>query len=70
MSFQAARHGYERLAETRETVGQIWIKALISMKDGPRPGEVGFLRLFALPKTVVINTLRHGADLDLSYDEP
>ncbi len=68
MSLQAARQVYERLAETRETVGQNWIKALISMNDGPRPGEVGFLRLFALPKTVVINTLRHGADLDLSYD--
>ena len=68
MSLQAARQVYERLAKTRETVGQNWIKALISMDDGPRPGEAGFLRLFALPKTVVINTLRHGADLDLSYD--
>ncbi len=68
MALRAARQVYERLAETRETLGQNWIKALINMNDGPRPGEVGFLRLFALPKTVVINTLRHGADLELSYE--
>ena len=68
MALQATRQVYERLAETRETLGQNWIKALISMNDGPRPGEIGFLRSFALPKTVVINTLRHGADLELNYE--
>ena len=69
MSLKAERQVYERLAETGEGVGeQNWIKALISMNDGHRPGEVGFLRLFALPKTVVINALRHGIDLGLSYE--
>lgn len=70
MALQAARQGYERLAETRETLGRNWIKSLISMNDGPRPGQVGLLRLFALPKTGLTNTFRHRADLDLSYEQP
>ncbi len=56
---------YSVLGLTKESQGQNWLKALISMDEGPRPGEAGFLRLFALPKTVAIRTLRHGADLEL-----
>ena len=56
---------YERLGVTREDQGQKWLKALISLQEGPLPGEPGYLRLFTLPKTIVIRTLRHGADLDL-----
>jgi hypothetical protein len=43
--------------------GQRWIKALLTLDDGPAPGESGFLRRFALPKTIAVRTLRHGADL-------
>jgi delta 1-pyrroline-5-carboxylate dehydrogenase len=50
-----------RLAVQRP--GQRELKALISLADGPRPGEPGFLRRLALPKTIAIRTLRHGADL-------
>ncbi|MBI2857009.1 MAG: aldehyde dehydrogenase family protein, partial [Chloroflexi bacterium] len=62
---EATQRVYERLGETREADGQRWLKALISMQDGPLPGEPGFLRRFALPKTVAIRTLRHGAELEL-----
>lgn len=62
---ETTRRLYERLSITREQEGQHWIKALISMDDGPRPGESGFLRLFAIPKTIAVRTLRHGADLEL-----
>ncbi|MBI2859381.1 MAG: proline dehydrogenase family protein [Chloroflexi bacterium] len=55
----------ERLAATDEAHGQTWLKALISMPDSLQPGEPGFLRSFALPRTVAIRTLRHGADLKL-----
>lgn len=51
------------LGETDETGGQHWLKALVSMGEGPRPGEPGFVRLFAHPKAVAVRTLRHGADL-------
>jgi RHH-type proline utilization regulon transcriptional repressor/proline dehydrogenase/delta 1-pyrroline-5-carboxylate dehydrogenase len=43
--------------------GQRELKALLSLADGPRPGEPGFLRRLALPRTIAIRTLRHGADL-------
>ncbi len=56
---------YRVLGETREAAGQRWLKALISVSDGPTPAEPGFLRLFAHPKAVAIQTLRHGADLKL-----
>ena len=56
---------YQVLGRTEEQVGQQWLKALISIADGPIPGEPGFLRLFAHPKTVAVQTLRHGADLEL-----
>ena len=55
----------ERLAATDEEHGQTWLKALISMPDSLQPGEPEFLRSFALPRTVAIRTLRHGADLKL-----
>jgi hypothetical protein len=41
------------------------LKALISLADGPALGEPGFLRRFALPKTVAVRTLHLGADLEL-----
>ncbi|MBI4284815.1 MAG: aldehyde dehydrogenase family protein, partial [Chloroflexi bacterium] len=56
---------YERLGVAHVAEGQRWVKALINMRDGPQPGEPGFLRLFALPKTIAIRTLRHGVDLEL-----
>ena len=62
---ETTRRVYEQLAKTQGGEGQHWIKALIIMDEGPRPGEPGFVRLFAIPETVVINTLRHGADLDI-----
>jgi hypothetical protein len=56
---------YRVLGVTREEAGQLWLKALISLTEGPRPGDIGFLRWFALPKTIAVKTLRHGADLEL-----
>ena len=52
---------HRRLGPTLE--GQRGLKALISTLDGPQPGEDGFARRFAWPKTIAIRTLRHGADL-------
>ena len=60
-----ARALYRVLGVTDEEAGQRWLKALISMDQGPRPGESGFLRLFTHPKAVAVQTLRHGADLEL-----
>lgn len=65
MGIEETARIYKRLGVTREEQGQRWIKALISMQDGRRPGEEGFLRQFALPKAIAIRTLRHGADLEL-----
>lgn len=65
MTLAATQRVYERLGVTREKEGQRWLKALISLQEGPQPGEPGFLRLFAIPKTIVIRTMRHGADLEL-----
>ena len=56
---------YRALGVIDEKAGQQWLKALIAMNQGTRPGEPGFLRLFAHPKAVAIQTLRHGADLEL-----
>ncbi len=50
---------------TDEDSGQRWLKKLITLAEGPRPGEPGFVRRFAHPKVVAIKTLRHGADLEL-----
>src|SRR5262249_8148596 len=41
------------------------LKALITLADGPGPEQPGFLRRFALPKTVAVRTLHLGADLEL-----
>ena len=56
---------YRVLGDTKEDSGQTWLKALISLNEGPRPGETGFLRQFAYPKAITVQTLRHGADLEL-----
>ena len=61
----ATRRLHGVLAATHESEGQDWVKALISVADGLAPGEPGFLRQFALPRTVAVRTLRHGAQLDL-----
>ncbi len=53
-------------ADTMEHGEQRGLKALISVDDGPRPGETGFLRLFAHPKTVAVRTLHHGAELEIA----
>jgi acyl-CoA reductase-like NAD-dependent aldehyde dehydrogenase len=56
---------YKVLGVTNEESGQRWLKAMISLNEGPQPGEAGFLRLFAHTKTIAVQTLRHGADLEL-----
>ena len=61
----ATRRLHGVLSVTHESEGQDWVKALISVADGLAPGEPGFLRQFALPRTVAVRTLRHGAQLDL-----
>ena len=61
-----ARAVYRRLGPTVE--GQRTLKALLSPLDGPQPLEPGFLRRFAWPKVVAVNTLRHGADLTLATE--
>ncbi|MEE8518939.1 MAG: hypothetical protein V3S98_07425, partial [Dehalococcoidia bacterium] len=65
LSLEDTRAVNVALSTTDEASGQRWIKALIAMGDGVRPGEPGFLRQFARPKTVAIQTLRHGAELGL-----
>ncbi len=63
---EVARALQRRLGPT--TTDQRSLKALLSAIGGPQPGEAGFLRRFALPKTVAIRTLRHGADLALEFE--
>jgi RHH-type proline utilization regulon transcriptional repressor/proline dehydrogenase/delta 1-pyrroline-5-carboxylate dehydrogenase len=65
LSLESTRSLYRALAITDEEVGQRWLKALISMADSLRPSEPGFLRLFAHPKVVAVQSLRHGANLEL-----
>ncbi|MBI4296292.1 MAG: proline dehydrogenase family protein [Chloroflexi bacterium] len=67
MALEETFHVYERLGQTREDKGQRWVKTLISMQEGHCPGEPGFVRQFALPKTIAIRTLRHSADLELPF---
>ena len=50
--------------------GQRGLKTLLSPLDGPQPGEAGFVRRFAWPRVIATRTLRHGANLALSPDEP
>ena len=54
---------YGVLGAPDRDAGQRWLKTLITLSDGPAPGEAGFLRQFVHPKTVAVQTLRHGADL-------
>jgi acyl-CoA reductase-like NAD-dependent aldehyde dehydrogenase len=56
---------YELLAEASATPQSPWLKALITSSDGPPIEEPGFLRRFALPKTVAVRTLHLGAELEL-----
>jgi hypothetical protein len=56
---------YMLLADASATGEAPLLKALITSNDGPGIGEPGFLRRFALPKTVAIRTLHLGADLEL-----
>jgi len=49
----------------RRYPGQRNMPAFLSEADGPGLDEPGFLRRFALPRTIAIRTLRHGADLAL-----
>ncbi|MBM3933041.1 MAG: hypothetical protein FJ319_01850 [SAR202 cluster bacterium] len=56
---------HRALSVTSEDGGQRWLKALVSMSDGTRPGEPCFLWRLCHAKTVAVSTLRHGADLDL-----
>lgn len=65
LALDRTRALYRVLGRTREEQGQQWLKALLSVGEGPRPGEAGFLRQFAHPKLVAINTLRLGAELEL-----
>jgi delta 1-pyrroline-5-carboxylate dehydrogenase len=66
LSLESARSLARVLSRTDQSTGQTWLKALISMADGPRPAEAGFLRRLSLPKVVAVQTLRHGADLELT----
>jgi hypothetical protein len=65
LALESTQALYSVLGVTKEETGQRWLKALISMGDSVAPGEPGFLRLFAHPKAVAVQTLRHGADLEL-----
>ena len=58
-----ARALWRELGPTAQ--GQRSLKALLSPLDGPQPLDPGFVRRFAWPKVVAVNTLRHGADLAL-----
>jgi acyl-CoA reductase-like NAD-dependent aldehyde dehydrogenase len=56
---------YRLLGETSADPSATHLKALITLADGPGPVEPGFLRRFALPKTVAVQTLHLGAELEL-----
>ena len=61
----AARELYRLLGNASAVPEAPYLKALITLADGPAPDEPGFLRRFALPKTVAVRTLHLGADLEL-----
>jgi len=65
LDLERTRSLYRVLGVTEEDSGQRWLKALLSVSEGPGPAEAGFLRRFANPKAVAIRTLRHGAELEL-----
>jgi hypothetical protein len=56
---------YRLLGEVSAAPDASCLKALITLADGPPPGTPGFLRRFALPKTVAVQTLHLGAELEL-----
>jgi hypothetical protein len=56
---------YAMLAAAGATAECPTLKALIVLTDGPLPGQSGFLRRFALPRTVAMRTLHLGAELEL-----
>lgn len=65
MNLQRAQQLLRALAGASASRESPYLKALISLADGPAPGQAGFLRRFAYPKTVAIRTLHLGAELDL-----
>jgi RHH-type proline utilization regulon transcriptional repressor/proline dehydrogenase/delta 1-pyrroline-5-carboxylate dehydrogenase len=56
---------YRLLADASAMPESPYLEALITLADGPAPDQPGFLRRFALPKTVAVRTLHLGADLEL-----
>ena len=58
---ERTRRLYAILGDTGGTSESPHLKALITLADGPDIDEPGFLRRFALPKTVAIRTLHLGA---------
>lgn len=65
MSVGRARTIYQALAGASASPRSPYLKALITLADGPAPNQPGFLRRFVLPKTVAVRTLHLGAELDL-----
>ena len=65
----AGRKVYRMLAGSSATPDCPHLKALISVTDGPSPEQPGFLRRFALPKTIAVRTRHLGAELDLGSFE-
>jgi len=65
LGIEAARDLYRMLGEASAAPEASTLKALITLTDGPNPTQPGFLRRFALPKTVAVQTLHLGADLEL-----
>lgn len=49
----------------RRHTGQRGIPAFLSVTDAPAAGAPGFVRRFAIPRTIASRILRHGADLAL-----
>jgi predicted delta-1-pyrroline-5-carboxylate dehydrogenase group 2 len=62
---EQTRAVYRLLGEASAAPGATHLRALITLADGPGPAEPGFLRRFALPKTVAVQTLHLGAELEL-----
>ncbi|MGH2583691.1 MAG: aldehyde dehydrogenase family protein, partial [Dehalococcoidia bacterium] len=72
VTFAAADVGIEQAHELYRLLGDAsaapeatHLKALISLADGPGPAQPSFLRRFALPKTVAVQTLHLGAELEM-----
>jgi RHH-type proline utilization regulon transcriptional repressor/proline dehydrogenase/delta 1-pyrroline-5-carboxylate dehydrogenase len=65
LAAEAIRSLYALLADAGGTPDSPHLKSLITLADGPGPEQPGFLRRFALPKTVAVRTLHLGADLEL-----